>query len=203
MRVVAHAAIVWVGCFLCHRPELGLYLSPSVVPEPGRFERSGKVSGVGWASFGALGLCVSTVWTSSPVGWLSGLVVSAGPRGWALAAVVSLLVKGRTWTSLSHWVCVADCQPHFFMFWRQRGPWGVRHGEHRTLGFMCILLVVLAACFEGAACLTFGRPAVTSLIFTSGVCDKLGVMRTCPVAVWISWFSPGTEPCLGTQSYVS
>ena len=45
-----------------------------------------------------------------------------------------------------------------YMFWRQRGPWGVRHGEHRTLGFMCILLLVLAACFGGAACLTFGRP---------------------------------------------
>ena len=31
MRVVDHAAIVWVGCFLCRRPELGLYLSPSVM----------------------------------------------------------------------------------------------------------------------------------------------------------------------------
>ena len=66
--------------------------------------------------FGALGSCLSTVWTSSPVGWLAGLVVGAGPRGWALAAVVSLLVKGRTWTSLSHWVCVADCQPQFTCF---------------------------------------------------------------------------------------
>ena len=45
-----------------------VYLSPSLVPEPGRFERSGMVSGVGWASFGALGSCVSTVWTLSPVG---------------------------------------------------------------------------------------------------------------------------------------
>ena len=78
----------------------------------------------------------------------------------------------------------------FFMFWRQRGPWSVRHGEHRTLGFMCILLLVLAL-------------VITSLIFTSGIWDKLGVMRTCPVAVWISWFSPGTEPCLATRSYVS
>ena len=44
------------------------------------------------------------------------------------------------------------------MFWRQRDPWGVRHGEHRTLEFMCILLLVLAAFFGGAACLTFRRP---------------------------------------------
>ena len=28
MRVVAHAAIVWVGWFLCRRPELGLYICP-------------------------------------------------------------------------------------------------------------------------------------------------------------------------------
>ena len=42
--------------------------------------------------FCCLWSCVSTVWTSSPVGWLAGLVVGAGPRGWALAAVVSLLV---------------------------------------------------------------------------------------------------------------
>ena len=45
------------------------YLSPSLVPEPGRFESSGKVSGVGWASFCCLWSCVSTVWTSSPVGY--------------------------------------------------------------------------------------------------------------------------------------
>ena len=31
------------------------YLSPSLVPEPGTFESSGKVSGVGWASFVAFG----------------------------------------------------------------------------------------------------------------------------------------------------
>ena len=31
-----------------------MYLSPSLVPEPGRFESSGNVSGVGWASFGSL-----------------------------------------------------------------------------------------------------------------------------------------------------
>ena len=92
------------------------YLSPSLVPEPGRFERSGKVSGVGWASLVPFWSCVSTVSKSSPVGWLGGLVVGAGPRGWALAAVVSLLVKGRTWTSLSYGVCVADCQPHFSWF---------------------------------------------------------------------------------------
>ena len=42
--------------------------------------------------------------------------MGAGPRGRALAAVVSLLVKGRTWTSLSYWVCVSDCQPHFSCF---------------------------------------------------------------------------------------
>ena len=91
----------------------------------------------------------------------------------------------------------------FFMFWRQQGPWGVGHGEHRTLGFMCILLLVLAACFEGAACLTFGRPGCNVTDIYVRVCDKLGVMRTCPVAVWISWLSPGTEPCLGTLSYSS
>ena len=117
MRVVAHAAIVWVGWFFMPSSGVGLvYLSPSMVPEPGIFERSGKVSGVGWASLVPFWSCVSTVWTSSPVGWLGGLVVGAGPRGWALAAVVSLLVKGRTWTSLSYWVCVADCQPHFSCF---------------------------------------------------------------------------------------
>ena len=44
---------------------------------------------------------------------LGGLVVGAGLYGWALAAVVSLLVKWRTWTSLSNWICVVDCQPHF------------------------------------------------------------------------------------------
>ena len=76
-----------------------MYLSPSLVLEPGRFEISAKVSGVGWASFGALWSCESPVWTSSPVGLLGGLIVGAGPRGWALAAVVSLLVKGRTWKS--------------------------------------------------------------------------------------------------------
>ena len=27
-----------------------------------------------------------------------------------------LLVKGRKWTSLSYWVCVADCQPQFTCF---------------------------------------------------------------------------------------
>ena len=85
MRVVTHAAILWVECVLCRRPKLGLLcLSPSLVPEPGRFESSGKVSGVGWASFGVLWSRVSTVWTSSPVGWLGGLVVGAGPRGWLL-----------------------------------------------------------------------------------------------------------------------
>ena len=28
MRVVAHAAILWVWCFLCRRPELGLHICP-------------------------------------------------------------------------------------------------------------------------------------------------------------------------------
>ena len=32
--------------------------------------------------------------------------MGAGRRGWALDTVVSLLVKGRTLTSLSYWVCV-------------------------------------------------------------------------------------------------
>ena len=117
MRVVAHAAIVWVGWFFMPSSGVGLaYLSPSLVPEPGKFESSGKVSGVGWARLVPFWSFVSTVWTSSPVGWLGGWVVGAGPRGWALAAVVSLLVKGRTWTSLSYWVCVADCQPQFTCF---------------------------------------------------------------------------------------
>ena len=56
------------------------------------------------------------------------------------------------------WGLCGGLSAAIYMFWRQRGPWGVRHGEHRTLGFMCILLLVLAACFGGAACLTFGRP---------------------------------------------
>ena len=46
-------------------------------------------------------------------GVLGGLFVGARLRGWALAAVVSLLVKWRTWTSLSNSICVLDCQPHF------------------------------------------------------------------------------------------
>ena len=56
MRVVAHAAIVWVWCVFIPSFGVGLvYLSPSLVPEPGIFESSGKVSGVGWASFVAFG----------------------------------------------------------------------------------------------------------------------------------------------------
>ena len=68
---------------------------------------------------------------------------------------------------------------------------------------MCILLLVLAAYFGGAACLTFGRPGYKVTDIYIGDCDKLSVMRTCPVAVWISLFSPGTESCLGTKSYDS
>ena len=146
---------------VCFMPSSGVglvYLSPSLVPEPGRFERSGKVSGVGWASLVPFWSCLSTVWTSSPVGWLGGWVVGAGPRGWASAAVVSLLVKGAHVDVVVVWGLCGGLSAAIYMFWRQRGPWGVRHGEHRTLGFMCILLLVLAACFGGAACLTFGRP---------------------------------------------
>ena len=147
MRVVAHATIVWVGWFFMPWSGVGLVSVPIIgagTREIWKFwEGLGRRLGKFWCPFFSR---ISTVWTSSPVEWLAGLVVGAGPRGRALAAVVSLLVKGRTWTSLSYGVCVGDCQPHFFMFWRQ------------TLGFMWILLLVLAACFKGAACLTFGRP---------------------------------------------
>ena len=44
------------------------------------------------------------------------------------------------------------------MFLCQRGPSGVRCGKHKTLGFVCIPLLVLAACFEGAY-MTCGRPS--------------------------------------------
>ena len=84
------------------------------------------------------------------------------------------------------WGLCGGLSAAIYMFWRQRGPWGVRHGEHRMLGFICIFLLMLVTCFGGAACLTFGRPGCNVTDIYVGVCDKLGVMRTCPVAVWIS-----------------
>ena len=132
------------------------YLSPSLVPEPGRFESSGKVSGVGWASFCCLWSCVSIVWTSSPVGWLAGLVVGAGPRGWVLAAVVSLLVKGRTWTSLPYGVCVADWQPlHVLETARTlgRGSWWAQN-----VGVYVHFVGDVSSVFRGSCLFDFWAP---------------------------------------------
>ena len=59
MRVVAHAAILWVLCVLCRRPELGLYLSPSdcidFVCDPGPntwrvYHRNSKSTGIWFCS---------------------------------------------------------------------------------------------------------------------------------------------------------
>ena len=116
MRVVAHTAIVWVGWFFMPSSGVGLVSVPIIGAGTRDIWKFWEGLGRRLGKFCCLWSCVSTVWTSSPVGWLAGLVVGAGPRGWALAAVVSLLVKGRTWTSLSYWVCVADCQPQFTCF---------------------------------------------------------------------------------------
>ena len=189
MRVVAHAAILWVGWFffffffLCRRPELGLYLSPALVPEPGRFESSGRFSGVGWASFGALWSCVSTVWTSSPVEWLGGLVVVAGPRGRALAAVVSPLVKGRTWTSLSYWFCVADWQPHFSCFGDSGDLAACVIVSTRRWGLCAYCCWCHQRVSGEVPVWILGDLVITSLIFMSEVCDELSVFY----AVVQSW----------------
>ena len=125
MCIVAHAAIVWVGCFffLCRRPELGLYLSPSMVSEPGRFESSGKVSGVGWASFGALLVVCIDLWGDSVAwSWVPGRVVgrwlqwsacwSRGARGrrcrigfvWrTVSRILHVLETARTLGRASWW----------------------------------------------------------------------------------------------------
>ena len=81
---------------------------------------------------------------------------------------------------------MADCQPHLSCFGDSEDLEAGVMVKHRTLGFMCILLLVLAACFGGAACLTFWRPGYKVTDIYVGVRDKLSVMRTCPVAVWIS-----------------
>ena len=64
--------------------------------------------------------------------------MGAGLRCWALS-YLGILCGGMS--------------AALFKFWRQRGPWDVRHDEHRTLVFVSILLL-----YRGVACLTFGRP---------------------------------------------
>ena len=61
----------WARCFCPH-----LWCR-----NPGDLKVLGRFSGVGWATSGALWSCVSTVWASSTVGWLGGLVVGAGLCG--------------------------------------------------------------------------------------------------------------------------
>ena len=112
-------------------------------------------------------------------GWLGGLVVGAGPCGWALTAVVSLLIKGRTWKSLLYgfvWRTVS----RIFHVWKQRWPWGMRDDEHKTLGFMCIFFAGVSNVFRGRCLFDLGYN-VTDIYVR--VCDQLGVMRMCPVAI--------------------
>ena len=161
MRVVAHAAIVWVGWFfiLCRRSELGLVSVPIIgagTREIWKFwEGLGRRLGKFWCPFGReygpFGR--RHLWGDSVAwSWVPGRMVgcwlqwsACWPRG----------ARGRRCRIM--WGLCGGLSTAFFMFWRQRGPWGVRHDEHRTLGCMRILLLVLAACFEGAACVTFGR----------------------------------------------
>ena len=97
MRVVAHTAILWVWWFLCRRPELGLSICPHHwCRNPGDLNVLGRSRASVGQVLVPLGRVYRPFGQSSPVGWLGGWVVGAGPRGWALAAVVSLLVKGRT-----------------------------------------------------------------------------------------------------------
>ena len=158
MRVVAHAAKLWVWCFLCRRPELGLRICPHHwCRNPGDLKvlgRSRASVGQVWCPFGRVYRPFERrhLWGDSLAwSWVPGGVVG---RWLHRSACWSRGARGRR---CRMGLC-GGLSAAFFMVWRQRGPWGVRHGEHRTLGFMCILLLVLAACFGGAACLTFGRP---------------------------------------------
>ena len=159
MRVVAHAAILWVWCVFIPSSGVGLVVSVPIIGAGTRdiwtfWEGLGRRLG----KFGALlVVCVDRldVVTCGVTRWLGrgcraawlGVGCSGQPVG--QGAYVDVVVVLGLCGGLSAAI---------YMFWRQRGPWGVRHGEHRTLWFMCILLLVLAACFGGAACLTFGRP---------------------------------------------
>ena len=154
--VAAHATILGVVSFLCRRPELGLLcLSPILVPVPGRFESSGKVS-VGQVLV-PLVMCMDRL-----------DVVTCGvtpcPGSGCRDAWLGVGCSGQPVVQGAHVdvvVVLGLCgglSVEFFMIWRQLGPWGVRHGEHRKLGFMCVVLLVLAACFGGAAYLTFWAP---------------------------------------------
>ena len=203
MRVVAHAAIVWVGWFLCRRPELGLRICPHHWSRnPGDL----KVLGRSRASVGQVLLplvvcidCLDVV-TCGVTRWLG-----RGCRAaWLVIGCSGQLVGQGAHVDVVVVLGLCGGLPAaIYMFWRQRGPWGVRHGEHKTLGFMCILLLVLAVCFEGAACLTFGCPGCNVTDIYVGGLRQVGCDAHMPcgcldqlIFTWNGTMSRNPELCL-------
>ena len=93
MRVVAHAAILWVWCFLCRRPELGLHICPhqtQSAPSPGLSDAAGSsVCPVRLGCCSTMGeVPASLCWPTRPLCWVDAVLIF-----WALSLLfIELLI---------------------------------------------------------------------------------------------------------------
>ena len=118
MRVVAHAAILWVWCVLCRRPELGLSICPHHwCRNPGNLNVLGRSRASVGQVLVPLGRVYRPFWRRNLWGdsvawsWVPGRVVGHWLQ-WS--ACWSRGARGRR--CRIDWVCVADCRPHFLCF---------------------------------------------------------------------------------------
>ena len=176
MRVVAHAAILWVGCLFCF-----LFFMP--VPEPGRFE----VLGGSRASVGQVLVPFGRVyrpfwrrhlWGDSVVwSWLPGHVVGRWLQWsarWSRGARGRRCRIGFVWRTGSRIFHVLETAGTL----RRASQWA------QDVGVDVHFVVGVTSVFRGGVLVwILGALVITSLIFMSEVCDELSVFY----AVVRSW----------------